>query len=135
MSGPEEFVRVEGGGLTLAAVECRRCGRLSFPRTPACTYCGAADEFDERPVGPDATLWGWTVVNAAPPGYDGPVPYGFGVVEIDARIRVVTRIDETDLERLAFGQRGTLVPDELPGDGPRVWTFRPAPPASPEADA
>lgn len=126
MSPPEALLRiVEADRVELLAVECRACARLSFPRTLACTYCGTVDDFDEKPVGPAATLWGWTVVNAAPPGYEGPVPYGFGVVEVGGVLRVLSRIDETDLDRLHFGQTGLLVVDRPATDGPAVWTFVP----------
>jgi uncharacterized OB-fold protein len=68
-------------------------------------------------------LWAWTAVIAAPPGYDGPVPYGFGVVELDAeRLRVIARLRESDPARLTFGQPMTLVADELPG-GVVTWAF------------
>ena len=50
------------------------------------------------------TLWGWTAVNAAPPGYEGPVPYGFGIVELPADgLQVVTRLVESDPLLLAAG--------------------------------
>jgi uncharacterized OB-fold protein len=48
-------------------------------------------------------------VTAAPPGYRGHVPYGFGVVELPEGLRVVTRLTETDPSRLASGQAMQLV--------------------------
>ena len=47
-------------------------------RTPAPTTC---EEVRLSDVG---RLWAWTAVTAAPPGYEGPVPYGFGIVELEA---------------------------------------------------
>jgi uncharacterized OB-fold protein len=71
----------------------------------------------------DATLWAWTAVTAAPPGYQGAVPYGFGIVELtEERLRIVTRLTEADPARLTFGQPMTLVADELP-DGVTTWAF------------
>jgi hypothetical protein len=62
-------------------------------------------------------------VTAAPPGYAGPVPYGFGVVElVHEQLRVITRLCESDPGRLEFGQPLTLVADELP-DGVMTWAF------------
>lgn len=96
--------------------------RYHFPLLDTCPYTGATD------VGPvtlsrDGTLWAWTAVTAAPPGYDGPVPYGFGVVELAReRLRVITRLKESDPARLTFGQPMTLVADELPG-GIVTWAF------------
>jgi len=69
-------------------------------------------------------LWAWTAVTAAPPGYEGPVPYGFGVVELTReRLRIVTRLVESDPGRLEFGQPMTLVADSLPGEVV-TWAFR-----------
>jgi len=62
-------------------------------------------------------------VTAAPPGYAGRVPYGFGVVElVEERLRIITRLREADPQQLAFGQPMTLVADELP-DGVVTWAF------------
>ncbi len=72
------------------------------------------------------TLWAWTAVTAAPPGYTGPVPYGFGVVElVHERLRVITRLTESDPARLEFGQPMTLVADEALSRDERVvtWAF------------
>ena len=65
-------------------------------------------------------------MTAPPPGYEGPTPYGFGVVELTReQLRVVTRLTEPDPERLQFGQPMTLVADEL-HDGVVTWAFTPA---------
>ena len=62
-----------------------------------------------------------------PPGYEGPVPYGFGVVELDGvGLRVVSRLTEPDPARLHEGQRMTLVTDDV-GGGIATWAFAPVP--------
>ena len=107
---------------------CQACTRQHFPRTGTCPYCGsAAIEAVELPT--TGRLWAWTTVTAAPPGYAGPVPYGFGVVELDGCLRVVTRITEPDAAALRAGQEMRLVLDEVGGrDGQDVvsWAFAPA---------
>ena len=70
-------------------------------------------------------LWAWTAVTAAPPGYEGPVPYGFGIVELEAEaLRVVGRLTEPDPSRLAAGQPMRVVVERLPGDLD-MWAFAP----------
>ena len=73
------------------------------------------------------TLWGWTAVTAAPPGYRGEVPYGFGVVELPEGLRVITRLTEPDPDALQFGQevRLAIVPLHDDDDGHTVvtWAF------------
>ncbi len=97
-------------------------GQFHFPLLDTCPYSGATDV--ERVVlSSDATLWAWTAVTAAPPGYEGPVPYGFGVVElVRERLRVITRLREANPKRLSFGRPMTLVTEELPG-GKVTWAF------------
>ncbi|HKA84608.1 MAG TPA: OB-fold domain-containing protein [Acidimicrobiales bacterium] len=71
------------------------------------------------------SLWAWTAVTAAPPGYEGPVPYGFGVVELDGvGLRVVGRLTEPDPSALREGQPMVVTTETLPG-GLVVWAFTP----------
>ncbi|MGH9081420.1 MAG: Zn-ribbon domain-containing OB-fold protein, partial [Acidimicrobiales bacterium] len=109
----------------LIGAACRACRRQHFPSTSTCPYCGS------REVGPGALpttgrLWAWTTVTAAPPGWAGPVPFGFGVVELGEFLRVVTRITEADATALRTGQEMRLVLDEVgERDGQAVvsWAF------------
>ena len=96
--------------------------KYHFPLLDTCPYSGATD-VQRVALSSAATLWAWTAVTAAPPGYEGPVPYGFGVVElVHERLRVITRLRESDPARLEFGQAMTLVADELP-NGVVTWAF------------
>ena len=76
------------------------------------------------------SLWGFTAVTAAPPGYAGPVPFGFGIVELPEGLRIITRIEEPDPARLTFGMAMTLTTAEVGeqgGDGARVtYSFAPS---------
>lgn len=105
----------DDGAASLVAGRCRRCHTPQFPRPAACGHCGGlVDEL--RLDGRGASLWGWTSVAAAPPGYDGPVPYGFGVVELPEGLRIITRLTEADPGRLHFGQAMRLVADVVGRD-------------------
>ncbi len=75
------------------------------------------------------TLWAWTAVTAAPPGYQGEIPYGLGVVELPEGIRVITRLTEGDPAALASGQAMHLriVALHTDADGNEVVTFAFAP--------
>lgn len=118
------FRREAGSGVRLLAGRCSSCGRLDFPRPTLCAYCRHT-EIEPAPVGPEATLWAWTSVSVAPPGYEGPVPFGFGVVEVVGELRIVTRITEADPSRLTLGEPGRLVAETLGPDEAVVWTFEP----------
>ena len=102
--------------------ECGACGRRHFPVAVPCPWCGS-DDVATVMLSTHGTLWGWTAVTAAPPGYEGPVPYGFGVVELPADgLRVVTRLTESDPAVLEEGapMRFTVVPL---GPGIVTWAY------------
>jgi uncharacterized protein len=103
-------------------------GLHHFPRLTACPYTGA-DDVEPVELSDHGTLWGWTAVTAAPPGYSGEVPFGFGVVELPEGLRVITRITEPDPSRLEFGVPMRLVVDPLhtDADGTEVVTYAFAP--------
>ena len=110
------------GSVTLIGGFSPTSGKYHFPLLDTCPYSGATD-VERVLLSRDATLWAWTAVTAAPPGYAGPVPYGFGVVElVREELRIITRLREPDPARLTFGQPMTLVAEELP-DGVVTWAF------------
>jgi uncharacterized OB-fold protein len=115
----------DDGGLTLLGGYSPSSGHHHFPLGPVCPFTGA-DDVEAARLPRSGTLWAWTAVTHPPPGYDGPVPYGFGVVELDGiGLRVVTRLTEADPSRLTDGQPLHLVADDL-GDGVVTWAFAPA---------
>src|SRR2546428_13277323 len=119
---------IEGEGPRLVAARCPACGKLHFPAAPVCPYCGADGATVTR-VGPAARLCLYTAVHSRPPGYRGEVPYGFGVVELEGGLRVITRLTESRLERLRPGLPMHLVVEPLfrDGEGRTVlcYAFRP----------
>lgn len=114
------------GSITLVGGFSHISGHHHFPLGPVCPYTGA-DDVAQVLLPRDGHLWAWTAVTHPPPGYDGPIPYGFGVVELDGiGLRVVARLTESDPSRLHQGQRMTLVTDDL-GDHVATWAFAPVP--------
>ena len=108
---PGLFV-VGDAGPRLRAARCDACARLHFPATSWCPYCGGAT-CTPADVGATGTLYLHTAVASRPPGYRGPVPFGFGVVEIPEGLRVVTRLTTSDLRALRPGLPMRLVVEPL----------------------
>jgi uncharacterized OB-fold protein len=125
---PDLFELADDGGLTLLGGFSPSSGLHHFPRFAACPYTGA-DDVEPARLPDRGTLWAWTAVTAAPPGYTGPVPFGFGVVELTDGLRVVTRITEADPTTLKFAMAMRLVADVIAvdDDGTEVvaWAFAP----------
>ena len=98
-------------------------GLHHFPLGPICPYSGAEDVMAVS-LPTTGRLWLWTAVTAAPPGYEGPIPYGFGIVELDGiGLRVLGRLTEPDPAALSEGQVMHVVAEQL-GDL-QVWAFAP----------
>ena len=118
------FTTDSDGSARLLGGRCGACGRYQFPRSSLCQHCGG-DDVAEVELGPDGRLWAWTAVTAAPPGYRGAVPYGFGVVELGEGLRVITRLTESDPAKLHEGQpvRLQLVALHQDDDGRDVLTW------------
>lgn len=130
MSEPTRPIReglfvADGDAVRLVAGACDRCGEPHFPRTDSCPYCGGT--VSERRLGPDGVVALATVVRRAPPGYAGPVPYGFGVVRLaGTRLEIVSRIAARDLASVRPGIPVRLALEEVPaedGAPATVWTF------------
>ena len=103
--------QVPGGGIALVGGWSPSAGHHHFPLAELCPYTGA-DDIERVLLPTTGRLWLWTSVTTAPPGYDGPVPYGFGVVELDGiDLRVVGRLTEADPSALSEGQAMRLVAD------------------------
>jgi len=84
LSGVDESARLLGG-------RCPSCTRFSFPAQSLCPYC-ASDGCATVPLSARGVIEVCTTVINRPPGYDGPVPFGFGVVELPEGIRIISRI-------------------------------------------
>lgn len=119
----------DDGSIVLLGGYSPTSGAHHFPRRPRCHYTGAEDvepvELSDR-----GALWAWTAVTIAPGGYEGEVPYGFGIVELPEGLRVVTRLTEPDPSRLDLGQPMRLVTDVVASDDEGhdvvTWAFAPA---------
>jgi uncharacterized OB-fold protein len=107
--------RVDGDRPLLVGIWCATCGQRAFPATDTCPWCGSTS-VTPTDLATTGTLWAWTSVTAAPPGYSGRVPYGFGVVQLDDGVRVITRLTESDPDALTFGEPVRLVLEAVDRD-------------------
>jgi uncharacterized OB-fold protein len=112
----------------LLGSHCPACGAHHFPQQDTCPYC-AAEGPQPVELSRTGTLWAWTAVTAAPPGYQGDVPYGVGIVELPEGIRVISRLSASDPAALVAGQPMELevVPLHVDAEGNDVVTYSFAP--------
>ena len=110
----------------LLAGRCSECKRCNFPAQALCPYCSAAG-CETVPLSPRGVVELCTTVINRPPGYEGPLPFGFGVVELPEGIRIIARL--VDPQRSCAGTAVRLVMETLctDGEGREVMTYAFAP--------
>ena len=101
---------------------CPRCERLHFPAQATCPYCSAGG-CAAVPMSPRGVLDVCTTVINRPPGYDGPLPFGFGVVELPEGLRIISRIDDPLHVRPGDAVRLTLETLSTDTEGREVITY------------
>ena len=109
-------------GARLLGGRCPSCARVNFPVQSLCPYC-ACDGCETVPLSEDGVIEICTTVTNRPPGYEGPLPFGFGVVELPEGIRIISRV--SDPERAAPGTPVRLCIEALCTDpeGREVVTY------------
>ena len=89
---------------------CRSCGHRSFPPRADCPEC-LAGEFDFREWSGKGTLHTYSVVAAAPTGFEDRVPYTIAVVDLEDGGRALAWVGDTlKGERIDIGMPVQLVP-------------------------
>ena len=130
-AGLFELAGESSSGAHLLGGFCPACRRYHFPASGDCPYC-AGQACERRPLSTRGRLCLFTTVVNRPPGYTGEVPFGFGVVELPEGLRLIARLTESDVQRLAFDMpvRLAIVPLHLDDAGRQVVTyaFAPEPP-------
>ena len=101
---------------------CAECARFNFPAQAICPYC-SGERCETVPLSPDGVIEVCTTVINRPPGYEGTVPFGFGVVELPEGVRIISRIAQPEQARPGVPVR--LVIERLctNADGHDVMTY------------
>lgn len=125
------WVIKKNGEGRLVSSRCRKCGEIIFPKREHgyCLHC-QQKTLEDKELNPIGEIVAVTEVMQPPAGgyYKGPVPYFFGLVDIDDEVRIETLIDG-DVAKLTCGAKvkldiKTLYQDE-DGNEVQAYTFRP----------
>jgi len=88
---------------------CLACGRAQFYPRVLCAACGGTDLAWLHSRG-EGTVYAVTVVYRAPsPAFRADVPYAVALVDLDEGFRMLANIVGGDPERVAIGDRVTVV--------------------------
>lgn len=106
-----EFTRTFWDGLGQGVFRttcCEACGKFSFPPKPFCPHCwGRKVRWEALP--PMGTLYSGTTIYAAPQVFRAEAPYPVGIVDLDAGVRIATRLLGSTPITQMIGRRARLV--------------------------
>ena len=74
------FWRLQKQRYRLIGNKCKGCSTLYFPQRKLCLNCGKT-EFEESRLSGKGKIASWTVIRAAPSGFESP--YSVGVVQLE----------------------------------------------------
>lgn len=93
----------------LVGSKCKACGNVSFPPRADCIKCLSPD-FEWIDYSGDATLHTFTVIHAAPTGFDDMTPYTIGIVDLPEGGRLLGWLEGMDKEEMEIGMSLKVVP-------------------------
>jgi len=86
----------------LSMQRCSTCHRMVFYPRAICPFC-MSDELDWIDLSGRGTVYSYTVVHKAPPGFADEVPYVVALVDLDEGVRMMSRVVDCSIERVAVG--------------------------------
>lgn len=112
----------------LIGSKCPSCGKVLFPLRPRCSVCGYAPT-RELALSTRGRVYSCTVFrhHRRAPGYEGPLPYAYGRVELPEGVGILTAFTGYDLAKpLAIGSEVELTLEKFgeDGEGNDIVTFK-----------
>jgi len=83
---------------------CRNCGWINFPSRSICRRCYER-EFEKYYLKPEGKIITYTVIRAAPPGFESLVPYVVAIIALDEGPRITAQVVDCEPEEIAIGKR------------------------------
>ena len=100
----------------LVGSRCTSCGHVAFPPRADCIECLSPD-FEWVEYSRDCTLTTFTVIHAAPTGFDDMVPYTIGIADLPEGGRLLGWLKDIPEDEIEIGMPLKVVPrifEEIP---------------------
>jgi uncharacterized OB-fold protein len=100
------MTRANDGTVRLLGSECADCGKHLFPPAEVCPEC-LSENLADLALGATGTLYSWSVVHAAPKGWN--LPFIAAYVDLPDDVRVFTHIVDADPASLSMDMPVSIV--------------------------
>lgn len=100
-SSAPRFWRERHSRYRLRAVKCKKCGKVNYPPSNVCRFCGSKELEKVRLDKEKAKLITWTIIHTVPDGFDEIKPRIIGIVEtLESKVRILAPITDVLPEEL-----------------------------------
>ncbi len=88
----------------LKAVKCLKCGRINYPPSIICRFCGSRELEEVYLDNEYAKLITWTIIHTVPEGFEDKKPRIIGIVEtLETHTRILAPLTDILPEELKEG--------------------------------
>ena len=88
----------------LVATKCKECGRVAYPPSTICRYCGSRNVESVELINEKARLLTWTVIYSAMEGFEERRPVIIGILEtVNTKAKVLAPLTDVLPEELHAG--------------------------------
>ena len=96
----------------LAIQRCAACGRAIFYPRSVCPYC-MSDQIDWFDASGRGTIYSYTVVHRAPPGFTDSVPYVVALIDLAEGVRLMSNIVDCSPSDVRIGAPVEVTYDDV----------------------
>jgi len=87
----------------LLGSRCETCGNIHFPLRKVCPNCRRAGKIKPVRLSGRGKVYSYTVVRAAPEGFEAFVPYVIAVIELDEGVKLTSQVVDCDPKDVYIG--------------------------------
>jgi hypothetical protein len=96
--------------------KCKGCDWINFPPRSICKKCGSP-EFERFDLKGEGKVITYSVIRAAPPGFDNLVPYVVAIICLNDGPRITSQIVDCDPEEIEIGKKVKVCFRKIVEDG------------------
>ena len=110
------YWRLQSSKYRMVGSVCRKCSTHYFPPKPLCPTCRRKGKVEAMKFSGKGKVVTYTIIRAAPEGYEKQVPYAIGVIEMDEGPMIAGQVVD-DIKELKSGARVRTVFRKIYEDG------------------
>ncbi len=102
---------------SLLGSHCETCGKDYFPQRLVCATCRRKGKIVQKLMPREGKIASYTLVHAAPAGFELEAPYFLAIIELPNGVRLLTQVVDSDASTIAIGAPARMVFRKISEDG------------------